>query len=119
MNVTREVELAVPPDEVWEALTNPERLAEWFATEVELDLRRGGLAVFRWGNGEIRTAVVEEVDAPWRFGFRWTDVDDAESEVVFELDELPDGTRVTVRETSCEFSAALGLQALLGAFATT
>ena len=117
MEITRELVLPAPAEEVWEALTDPERLAEWFANDVELDLRTGGLGVFRWDNGEIRTAVVEEVDPPRRFGFRWTDVDEAESEVLFELDEVPDGTRVTVRETSCELTAALDLRLMLGAFA--
>ena len=114
MEVTREVELPAPPDEIWEALTDPERLEEWFATEVELEVRTGGLGIFRWGNGETRTAVVEEVDPPHRFGFRWTDVDDAaESEVRFELEETPGGTRVTVREATREVSTALELRAML------
>jgi uncharacterized protein YndB with AHSA1/START domain len=117
VEITRELVLPAPADEVWEALTDPDRLAEWFANDVELDLRTGGLGVFRWDNGEIRRAVVEEVDPPRRFGFRWTD-DDADSEVLFELDEIPDGTRVTVRETSCELTAALDLHLMLGAFAT-
>jgi uncharacterized protein YndB with AHSA1/START domain len=113
MEVTREVELPAPPDEVWEALTDPEKLEEWFATEVELEVRTGGVGVFRWGNGETRTAVVEEVDPPRRFGFRWADADEAESEVLFELEETAGGTRVTVREASCEVSAALELRAML------
>jgi uncharacterized protein YndB with AHSA1/START domain len=115
MEITRELVLPAPADEVWEALTDPDRLAEWFANDVELDLRTGGVGVFRWDNGEMRTAVVEEVDPPHRFGFRWTDADEAESAVLFELDELSEGTKVIVRETSCEFSAALDLRLLLGA----
>ena len=117
MEITRELVLPAPPAEVWDALTDPDRLAEWFANDVELDLRTGGQGVFRWDNGEIRTAVVEEVDPPRRFGFRWTDCDDDASEVVFELDDVSDGTRVTVRETSCEFTAALDLRLMLGALA--
>jgi uncharacterized protein YndB with AHSA1/START domain len=111
MEVTREVELPAPPEEVWDAITDAERLEEWFATEVELEVRTGGLGIFRWGNGETRTAVVEEVDPPRRFGFRWTDGD--QSEVVFDLEETPGGTRVTVREATYEVSAALELRALL------
>jgi uncharacterized protein YndB with AHSA1/START domain len=117
VEITRELELPAPPDEVWEALTDPDHLAEWFANDVELDARPGGEGIFRWDNGEIRTAVVEEVEPPRRFGFRWTD-DAGGSAVVFELDEVPGGTRVTVRETSLEFSAALGLQLMVAAFAT-
>ena len=41
MNVEREITLDAPPEEVWEALTDPERLEEWFANDVEFDLERG------------------------------------------------------------------------------
>jgi len=116
VEITRELVLPAPAEEVWGALTDPERLEEWFANDVELDLRTGGAGIFRWDNGELRTAVVEEIEPPHRFGFRWTDGD--ASQVVFELDEVSEGTRVTVRETSCEFSAALGLRLMAGAFAT-
>ena len=34
MEVTREIVLPAAPDEVWEALTDPERLSEWFANDV-------------------------------------------------------------------------------------
>jgi uncharacterized protein YndB with AHSA1/START domain len=116
VEITRELVLPASADEIWEALTDPDRLAEWFANDVELDLRPGGQGVFRWDNGETRTAVVEDVDPPRRLGFRWSDGD--ASEVVFELDEVSEGTRLTVRETSCEFSAALGLRLMAGTFAT-
>ena len=64
MEVEREIMFPAEPDEVWEALTEPERLEEWFATEVELDPRPGGEGVFRWGDGEERRATVREVEEP-------------------------------------------------------
>jgi len=36
MDVRREIVFPAEPAEVWEALTEPERLEDWFATEVEL-----------------------------------------------------------------------------------
>ena len=63
MEVTRSIVLPVTRDEAWEALTEPERLREWFANDVELDVRPGGEGVFRWENGESRRAVVDEVEA--------------------------------------------------------
>jgi uncharacterized protein YndB with AHSA1/START domain len=110
VEITRELTVPAPPEEVWEALTNADRLAEWFANEVELDPRPGGLGIFRWDNGETRTAVVEEVDPERRFGFRWADED--AGEVAFDLEEVEGGTKVTVRETTGEFSIALELRAL-------
>src|SRR5436305_1360283 len=62
MEVEREIVVPEAPEEVWEALTEPERLEEWFATEVELDARPGGEGVFRWGAGDQRRAVVRELE---------------------------------------------------------
>src|ERR1051326_9629081 len=62
VQVEREIFFPASPDEVWEALTEPERLEEWFAREVELDARPGGEGVFRWGDGDERHAVVRELE---------------------------------------------------------
>src|SRR4051812_20580972 len=45
MQIEREIELPVPADEAWEAITDAQRLEEWFANDVELDLREGGEGV--------------------------------------------------------------------------
>jgi uncharacterized protein YndB with AHSA1/START domain len=105
--IRREIVLPAPREEVWEALTEPERLADWFANDVDLDLRPGGGASFRWSNGEERTATVTEVDPERRLAFEWDD----EGEVAFTLADDADGTRLTVVETSPEWTAALDLQA--------
>ena len=107
MEVTRSIVLPVTRDEAWEALTEPERLREWFANDVELDVRPGGEGVFRWENGESRRAVVDEVDEGARLVLRWDD----DGRVELELDDAPAGTRVLVRETSPEWGVALELKA--------
>lgn len=98
--IRREVVFEAPPDEVWQALTRPERLREWFANEVELDVRPGGAGVFRWDDGSLRHAVVEDVEEERRLAFRWSDDDGAESRVELALEDSPDGTRLTVTETA-------------------
>ena len=105
--IRREIVLPAPREEVWEALTEPERLADWFANDVDLDLRPGGGASFRWANGETRTATVTEVDPEHRLAFEWDD----EGEVAFTLADDADGTRLTVVETSPDWTPALDLQA--------
>jgi uncharacterized protein YndB with AHSA1/START domain len=107
MEVTRTVVLPVTRDEAWEALTEPERLREWFANDVELDVRPGGEGTFRWDNGESRRAVVDEVAEGERLVLRWED----DSRVELELDDAPAGTRVLVRETSPDWGVALELEA--------
>ena len=114
MEVEREVTFPAEPAEVWEALTDPERLEEWFANDVELDARPGGEGVFRWENGEERRVVVREVDEPRRLVLEWDD----EGQVVIELAAEDGGTRVRVVETAPDFAPALELHALaLGALA--
>ena len=91
MKVTRKLVLPTQRDEVWEALTNPERLEEWFANDVEFDLNEGGGA-FRWESGEERLAVVEEAELERRLALRWWDPQEresTESEVVFTLRTTP------------------------------
>ena len=105
--IRREIVLPAPRDEVWDALTDPERLADWFANEVELDLRVGGGATFRWGNGEERHATVTGVEPGEHLAFEWDD----DGEVEFTLADDVDGTRLTVVETVPAWSTALDVQA--------
>jgi uncharacterized protein YndB with AHSA1/START domain len=114
VEVTREVVLEAQVEEVWAALTDPERLEEWFANDVELDLERGGDGVFCWDDGEERHAIVEEVVPERRFTFTWDD----EGRVEIELEEIDGGTRVLVTETAgAGWSTALSLLALAFAHA--
>jgi uncharacterized protein YndB with AHSA1/START domain len=108
LHVEREVVVPAEPDAVWEALTDPERLEEWFATEVELDPVPGGEGIFRWGDGEERRATVREAEPEERLVLDWDDG----GEVVLELEEVEGGTRVHVVETSPDFATALELHAL-------
>jgi uncharacterized protein YndB with AHSA1/START domain len=44
-------QLAFPVDDVWSALTEPERIAQWwapFAADITVDLREGGAISFDW-----------------------------------------------------------------------
>jgi uncharacterized protein YndB with AHSA1/START domain len=108
MKVEREIVVPEEPDEVWESLTGPERLEEWFASDVELDARPGGEGVFRWGGGEERRAVVREVEEDRRLVLDWDDG----GTVAIELEPVVGGTRVHVVETSPEFAPAFEMRAL-------
>jgi len=109
MEVVREVEFDAPPDEVWAALTEPERLEEWFANEVELEPEPGGRATFRWANGEEREAIVEAAEPERRLVLRWLDDGGV---VSLDLREVAAGTSLRVVEATPEFTAALDVRAL-------
>ena len=77
MEVTREVVVEAPVEEVWEALTEREQLEEWFSED-----------------GEERELVIEEVETRRRVAYTRED-----GEVAIELEEVEKGTRVVVTET--------------------
>jgi uncharacterized protein YndB with AHSA1/START domain len=110
--IRRETVLPVPLDQAWGAITNPGRMSEWFGCEVDLEATPGSEAEFRWADGRIRRAVVELVDPPRRFVFRWEPeatanpdggssgvLDSPPSRVEFILYETTGGTRVVVVES--------------------
>jgi uncharacterized protein YndB with AHSA1/START domain len=76
--VARDITIDGDPDEVWEALTDPELMAEWLGTE--------------------REAVLEEAERAERLVFWWWEEDEPGSRVELRLVAVPEGTRVTVTE---------------------
>jgi uncharacterized protein YndB with AHSA1/START domain len=102
--VERETLIEASPDEVWEALTDEDRLQEWLAPDVELDPREGGEISVRDGEDE-RHGTVETVEEGERFAFTWSRPGEGESFVQFTIEPIPAGTRVTVVETPMATSA--------------
>jgi uncharacterized protein YndB with AHSA1/START domain len=101
--VERELELAAPGEDVWEAVTDPERLAGWLADEVSLELRPGGEASFRFGD-TTRRGWVEEVSPPGedgggRLAFWWAVDGEPATRVELTLEPGSDGTLLRVIET--------------------
>ena len=96
--VERETLIEATPEEVWEALTDEDRLEEWLAPDVDLDPYEGGEIAVRDGDGE-RTGTVETVEEGERFAFTWSRPGEGESFVEVTIEAIPAGTRVTVVET--------------------
>jgi uncharacterized protein YndB with AHSA1/START domain len=96
--VERDTLVEASPEEVWEALTDEDRLEEWLAPEVELDPTEGGEIAVRDGEDE-RAGTVETVEENERFAFTWSRPGEGESFVEFTIEALPGGSRVTVVET--------------------
>lgn len=100
-DVTRTVLIRAHRSAVWEALTTPELIAEWFGDTATLDrLAVGGKGIFGWVDfGDVPIEIVE-VEEPVAFAFRWgNDRGDETTLVRFTLDEVPEGTLLTVVET--------------------
>ena len=96
--VERDTLVEASPEEVWEALTDEDRLEEWLAPDVELDPVEGGEIAVRDGDDE-RAGTVETLEENERFAFTWSRPGEGESFVEFTIEALPGGSRVTVVET--------------------
>jgi uncharacterized protein YndB with AHSA1/START domain len=100
MKVQRSVVLPAPPEEVWPALTEPDRLGGWLDAEVELDSRQGGRVVVvdevgeRWGTVEWFEPFRMLVLRLWEKSDRLSG-----SRVEFTLDGVEEGTLLTVVES--------------------
>jgi uncharacterized protein YndB with AHSA1/START domain len=88
-----------PVEAVWRAITEPEQLAQWFPSEVELELEPGGRMTFtfpqpRPDGGNTLAGEVLDLDPPNLFGFLW-----GEDRLIFELEPLDEGAACLLRFT--------------------
>lgn len=104
-SIERELILPVPPERVWAALTRHDQLSAWFGTQATIDLRPGGEVIFTWdgstGPSGINRGVIEVVEPPKRFAFRWQSSSDTVqmTRVEFTLEPHTDGTRLRLVES--------------------
>jgi uncharacterized protein YndB with AHSA1/START domain len=92
--IEREVLLPAPPEVVWDAVTSD----GWLAERVSLDLRPGGEARFESAD-RVRTGWIEDVSAPERLSFWWSDDDEPASRVELRIEAREEITRLRIVET--------------------
>jgi uncharacterized protein YndB with AHSA1/START domain len=101
--VERTARFTVPPDALWDAVTDPDLLDEWFGP-VDFELTPGGAVTEPDATGTRRTiGVVETVAPPRRIGFVWiAPGSDSPSSVELVIDDdvaAGEGCVLHVRET--------------------
>ena len=92
------IETPAAPDDAWAALTEPERIAEWFTDASPL---RGVGDAYRldFGDGSVVEGVVKLVEPKRRFAhtWRWTDPDPMpETVVTWSIEPIVSGSRITL-----------------------
>ncbi|MEV8503211.1 SRPBCC family protein [Actinoplanes sp. NPDC051475] len=88
-------DLRHPPEQVWAALTDPERLDRWAPFAAAHDLSRPGDVTLTMVDGPNRTespATVLRAEAPVLLEYTW-----GEDLLRWELERTADGTRLTLR----------------------
>jgi uncharacterized protein YndB with AHSA1/START domain len=109
-SIERELQIDASPDVVFEVLSRPEHLREWWSAETDFEAVAGATGSLRWtdeenGRQDSSPFAVVEVDPPRKFSFRWTH-GSAETAspsnsllVTFELVPAGEGTIVRFSET--------------------
>ena len=68
--IERVVVIDAPVEVVWRTITEPEQIRQWFADRVELVLEPGGRGLMGFEDRAL-PLVVEAVEPPTHFSFRW------------------------------------------------
>jgi uncharacterized protein YndB with AHSA1/START domain len=109
-SIEREIHIEAAPEVVFEVVSTPEHLKEWWPDEAEFEPVPGGTGFISFGDRSSPEAHVErftvvETDPPRRFSFRWV-YDEGETStsansllVTFELIPSEAGTLLRLTET--------------------
>lgn len=109
-SIEREIHIDAVPQVVYEVISRPEHLREWWPDEVQLEPAPGATGRITFGDpatpdGKAEPLTVVEADPPRRFSFRWV-YDEAEPAtpansllVTFDLVPSGAGTLLRFRET--------------------
>ena len=101
--IERDILIDAPIETVWRTVTEPEQMAQWFADKIDLEVEPGARGYLGFGE-QGGAVVVEAVEPPTRFTFRWNHPAGEEATptnsllVEFTLTSEGDGTRLRVAE---------------------
>ncbi|HEY0754169.1 MAG TPA: SRPBCC domain-containing protein [Ktedonobacteraceae bacterium] len=106
--ISREISIQAPIATVWEVITKPEYINQWFCKQTEIDLRQGGKGKLSWGEDFEAPLEIVEVDKPHLFSFLWVAPDEEtkptrqQTLVEFRLTEDGAQTKVYLTESGFE-----------------
>ncbi len=104
-SIEREVMINASVDTVWAVITTPEHINNWLWDFADIDLRVGGamkLAGTYKDKPFAYQAVIEHLDPPHVFAFRWAEndwVDGGSTRIEITLSAEADGTRLRLVES--------------------
>ncbi|NVK57218.1 MAG: SRPBCC domain-containing protein [Alteromonadaceae bacterium] len=105
--ITRILEFSHPVERVWQAITDPTEVANWFGSDASYELQEGAIGYFEWENecvGKI-SMKIENIQPYSYFAWRWMQEpgqpydDDTSTLVEWHLEPTQTGTRLTMTES--------------------
>lgn len=108
--IERSIWIAAPRERVWQAVTDPMQIAQWFAPGTSLS-QNGNTISVRINEVEVEVAVIELLDPPRQITTR--NLPDRTLTTTYTLEEENGGTRFTVTEAGFESLSEESRQARL------
>ncbi len=104
-SIEREIHVEATPEVVYEVISTPEHLRNWWPDDAQLEPVPGATGIVSFGGTKVVPLTVMEADPPRRFSFRWA-YDEGETAtpansmlVTFDLIPAGAGTRLRFTET--------------------
>jgi uncharacterized protein YndB with AHSA1/START domain len=102
----RQIHIEASPEVVFEVVSRPEHLREWWSDDASLEPKPGAVGELVWGDrAQVAPITVVDVDPPRRFSFRWVAPENEPATetnsllVVFDLEPSGSGTLLRLTET--------------------
>ncbi|KGN30520.1 activator of HSP90 ATPase [Knoellia sinensis KCTC 19936] len=105
----RQVHVEASPEVVFEVVSRPEHIREWWSDDASLDaVAPGAVGELVWRDGvdsQVESFTVVDVDPPRRFSFRWVTSEGETAKegnsllVTFDLEPSATGTTLRLTET--------------------
>lgn len=111
-SIEREIRIEARPEVVYQVVSTPEHLREWWPDEAELDPVPGGTGRIRFGEAgspeaKSETLHVVEADPPRRFSFRWVydegHTAESSQSLLVTFDLVPSGSGTVLRFSETGF----------------
>jgi uncharacterized protein YndB with AHSA1/START domain len=113
--ITRDILINASPETVYDVVSLPEHIVEWFSDEADFEPVPDARGVLAWRDKDTHHAVTVELtvvtaDRPHLFAFRWISPDRQRATpeatdtilVEFRITAEPDGTRLVVCESELD-----------------
>ena len=105
--IEREISIQASIATVWDVITKPEYISQWFGSQAEIDLRRGGKGKLSWSEDMEAPLEIVEVEKPHLFSFLWVAPDEetkpTHQQTLVEFRLTEDGAETKVRFTESGF----------------
>jgi uncharacterized protein YndB with AHSA1/START domain len=109
-SIDREIHIDAAPEVVYEVISTPEHVREWWPDEAEYDPAPGGTGTLGFTNrpdGKFVPLTVLEADPPRRFSFRWAyeldGVATVDNSLLVTFDLVPAGAGTLLRFSETGF----------------